>query len=60
MLTGNVCCSECIHMASTNKQNNTISMLWLHGEMGEKKGDSKIGRESSQTDGVGFSANSSL
>lgn len=37
MLTGNVHCSECIHMASTNKQFNTISTLWLHRKLGGKR-----------------------
>lgn len=38
MLTGNVCRSECIHMASTNKQYNTTSTLWLHREMEKEQG----------------------
>lgn len=37
MLTGNVCCSECIHTASTNKQYDTISTLWLHRTTGERR-----------------------
>lgn len=38
MLTGKVHSSECIHMASTNKQYNTISTLWLHREMWKEQG----------------------
>lgn len=37
MLTGNVCWSQCIHMASTNKQYNTISTLWLCRKRAYKK-----------------------
>lgn len=45
MLTGNVCCSECIHMASTNKQYNTISTLWLHRKTRGRKKEGEWGRE---------------
>lgn len=64
MLTGNACCSECIHAASTNKQHNTISTLWLHRKTGFQKEEGKREetrnwrRGSSQADGAGLSANS--
>lgn len=55
MLTGNVCWSQCIHMASTNKQYNTISTLWLcrkraYKKKGRKVIQSKIGWEEGRAD----------
>lgn len=43
MLTGNVCCSECIQAASTNKRYITVSTLWLQRESWFQKKEGKSG-----------------